>query len=114
MADRSFYRLADMQKSISEIKSLLANKAMDDLWNDSVVRAAFERFLEVMSEASRHVPDDWKSEFPEIEWRKIADLGNHLRHAYHKTDYEILWRVYEFELPPLEEAVGELLRTKSR
>ena len=110
MADRSIFRLRDMHDSISHIMSLLSAKSMDDLFHDPFLRAAFERFLEVMSEVSRHIPGHWKADYPDIEWRKIADLGNHLRHAYHKTDYEILWRVYENELPGLHEATGELLR----
>ena len=112
MKDRSLYRLGDMDEAITQIVSLLSGKSMEDLFKQSVMRAAFERFLEVMSEASRHVPSEWQNEYPDVEWRKIADLGNHLRHAYHKTDYELLWRVYEFELPRLQEVVKKLLASK--
>ena len=112
MKDRSLYRLGDMDEAITQIVSLLSGKSMEDLFKQSVMRAAFERFLEVMSEASRHVPSEWQNEYPDVEWRKIADLGNHLRHAYHKTDYELLWRVYEFELPRLQEVVKKLIASK--
>lgn len=107
--ERAIFRLRDMKENVVRIRALLDGKTLDDLVADHVARAAFERFLEVMSEASRHVPAGWQAEHPNIRWRQIADLGNHLRHAYHKTDFEILWNVYEWELSPLEEAVDLLL-----
>lgn len=113
MTDRAVFRLRDMKENIQHIRALLDGKSLDDLTSDHVARAAFERFLEVMSEASRHVPDDWKAEHDRIGWRQIADLGNHLRHAYHKTDFEILWNVYQYELTPLEEAVDAMLHKYS-
>ena len=107
---RAVFRLRDIKENIARIRALLQDKTLSDLWHDHVTRAAFERFLEVMSESSRHVPVDWQAEHPDIKWRQVADLGNHLRHAYHKTDFEILWNVYEWDLTPLEAAVDALLR----
>lgn len=74
-----------------------------------MTRAAFERFLEILSEASRHVPDEWKREHGAVPWRQVADLGNHLRHAYHRTDAEALWSIYEDDLDPLEKVVDVML-----
>jgi uncharacterized protein with HEPN domain len=80
------------------------------MYGDAVIRAAFERFLEIVSEASRHVPDDWKANYgPDIPWREVGDLGNVLRHAYHRTDVRALWLVYEDDLDPLEAAVDAML-----
>ena len=83
------------------------------MYADAVTRAAFERFLEILSEASRSVPDEWKAEFgPKIPWRSIADLGNALRHAYHRTDTRLLWSVYEDDLGPLEAAIDAMLEPR--
>ena len=114
MTDRALYRLGDMKDSISKIMRLLVDKTFEDILFDEVVRAAYERYLEVLSEASKHIPDDWKAEHPKIEWHNIVNLGNHLRHAYHKTDYEILWNIYESQLGALEDAVDNLMATKRK
>ena len=93
--------------------SSLDGKNFDALQADKVARAAFERYLEVLSEASRHVPDEWKNELPEIPWRQVADLGNHVRHAYHRIDQQALWNIYANELDTLETVVDRLvLRAK--
>jgi len=111
MSDRVFWRLGDMKQAIVDIRQLLAGKSVDALSSDNVTRAAFERFLEVLSEASRHVPDNSKAEFPHIKWRQVADLGNVIRHIYHRIDLGILWAIYEKDLDDLEKAV-DTLRSK--
>lgn len=112
MSDRSYWRLTDMQTAIRDIRDLLTGKEFSVLHSDRAIRAAFERYLEVLSEASRHVPNDWKAEHADIPWRRVADLGNHVRHAYHRIDLEILWNIYEAELDALDAAVEDLIKRK--
>jgi uncharacterized protein with HEPN domain len=107
--NRSIWRLHDIKKCIVEIRNLLQNKTFEMVQREPVTRAAFERFLEILSEASRHVPEEWKQQHGAIPWRQVADLGNHLRHAYHRTDAEALWNIYENGLAPLEVAVDSML-----
>lgn len=115
MLDRAIFRLRDIKQSIVQIRELLTGKTFDEMYADAVIRAAFERFLEILSEASRHVPEDWKATHgPEIPWRQVGDLGNVLRHAYHRTDVKALWSVYEDDLDPLEAAVDAMLVVHDR
>lgn len=77
-----------------------------------VTMAAFERFLEILSEASRHIPETLKAKTPEVPWRRVGDIGNHLRHAYHRVDAGVLWDIYESgELADLRKAAVELRST---
>ena len=107
--DRSIWRLRDIKMCVMHIRSLLEGKAFEQVQNEPATRAAFERFLEILSEASRHVPDDWKSEHEVIPWRQVADLGNHLRHSYHRTDALALWSIYTDDLDMLEASVDAML-----
>lgn len=109
MPDRAFWRLGDMKKAILEIRKLLSGKSVEALSADNVTRAAYERFLEILSEASRHIPEASKAQFPQIQWRQIADLGNVIRHIYHRIDLEILWNIYEKDLDSLEKVVDSLI-----
>jgi uncharacterized protein with HEPN domain len=109
MTSRAVWRLKDMKQSISDIRSLLAGKSLKELRDHRPMKAAFERFLEILSEASRHVPDEWKVDFPQIPWRQISDLGNFLRHGYDKVNLDIIWSIYQDDLDALERAVDALL-----
>jgi uncharacterized protein with HEPN domain len=93
--DRTVFRLRDIVDAIEQIEFLLGGRSLEDVASDRVARAAFERFLEILSEASRHIPQDMKESAPEIPWQDVAAIGNHLRHAYHRVDFEILWRIHD-------------------
>ena len=110
MTRRTVFRLRDIQEAIKRIRSLLKGMHFDDLYADPDVRAAFERYLEVASEASRHIPEDLKTQYgPDIPWRKVADLGNVLRHTYHKSDVRNLWDIYVNDLDALDRAVSAMI-----
>ncbi|MCP8882217.1 DUF86 domain-containing protein [Devosia sp. XJ19-1] len=74
------------------------------------MRAAFERYLEAASEASRHVPQELKDDYgPDVPWRNVADLGNVLRHTYHRSDARTLWDIYTTELDALDRAISSMI-----
>ena len=111
MGDRTKFRLKDIIDTIDQINSLFQGKSYQDLVKDKVAKAAFERFLEIVSEASRHIPEVLKTSRPDIQWRRVSDIGNHLRHAYDRVDSEILWEVYASgSLAVLRDAVTKFLK----
>lgn len=108
--DRALFRLGDIKLAISRVRILLAGKSLQDVQDDFVVSSAFERQLEIVSEASRHVPEEWKrGQGDAIDWRNIANLGNRLRHIYDKTDLSILWTIYTDDLDPLEATIDAMI-----
>ena len=110
MTDRVVFRLRHILDAIDQIEQLVANITMADMATDRVRVAALERFLEVVSEASRHFPDALKdSHGSAIPWRNIAGLGNILRHAYPTSDLGILWDISQRDLPELRSAVAAML-----
>jgi uncharacterized protein with HEPN domain len=114
MGSRVVWRLKDMKQAIADIRLSLADKSLPALRKDRKTQAAFERFLERLSEASRHVPEAWKAEFSQIPWRQVSDLGNFIRHGYDKVDLEVLWSIYENDLDALEHVVDALTERAQR
>lgn len=88
----------------------MAGYTRDRFADDLVIRLAVERLLEVISEASRFIPTDLKSREPAINWRGLADLGNWLRHAYHRTDPDLLWTMIENDLEPLKTFIERIAK----
>ncbi len=103
-------RLHDMMDAITALERSLTEKTLDDYLGDDMLRAATERRIEIISEASRHLPEALKERHPEIPWRQVADIGNILRHGYEIVDHEILWNAATRELAPLKNAVEAMLR----
>ncbi len=95
-------RITHIVEAIASIRRAVTGHTFQSFTEDETLRRAVERLLEIISEASRHLPDHMKDSELAINWRRLADLGNWLRHAYHRTDAGLLWVMIENELDPLE------------
>ena len=91
---RAAHRLRDILDAIAAIKTILHGKDYETFASHQLIRPAVERYFEIISEAALHLPASVKDGIVEIPRRKVADLGNVLRHAYHNTDPAILWDIY--------------------
>jgi uncharacterized protein with HEPN domain len=103
-------RLRHILEAISDIETLTRGKTVDDYLADRFLRLTVERCLEIVSEASRLVPDELKAQHPTLPWRGIADFGNILRHGYEAIDHRRVWAIIEHDLAPLGAAVAAMLR----
>src|SRR6202035_5173834 len=97
--------LRDVFEAIEDIEKLIQGIDLQKFNDDRILRLATERLLEIACEASRMLPHDVKKAAPDIDWRKMIDFGNLLRHAYHSTDVDKIWDIIQNHLPPLKSFV---------
>ena len=98
-------RIHDMLESIRGIEKAIAGKTLRDYERSWVLRSAVERGIEVISEASRHLGRELKSQHKDVRWQDIAGIGNILRHEYQRVDGQIIWNAVKDDLPPLKKAL---------
>ncbi len=75
-------RLEDMHRAIAGIQETVAGLGYEIYGSVWSIKHSCERGIEIISEASRHIPEHLKATEPEIPWRQIAGIGNVLRHGY--------------------------------
>jgi uncharacterized protein with HEPN domain len=97
-------RLTDIIEAIERVNSVLADVSLEAFENDWQRQWLVERGVEIISEASRHLPDDLKARNPEIPWQKVAGIGNVLRHNYESIAAPILWKLVQADLLTSERA----------
>jgi uncharacterized protein with HEPN domain len=91
---------------------LLAQQFVGDLdekpFADSRLRFyAATRALEIISEASRRLPDELRERHPQLPWREIRDAGNIYRHNYDNVAESLVWDTVRLHLPDLMRVVLE-------
>jgi len=59
------------------------------------------RNLELIGEATTHIPDEVRVAHPEIPWRMIIATRNRLIHGYLGVDDDILWSIIQDDVPEL-------------
>ncbi|MGH6876301.1 MAG: HepT-like ribonuclease domain-containing protein [Rhizomicrobium sp.] len=96
--------LRDILAAVAHIERKLEGISLNDFLGDMDRRRIVERCLEIISEASRRLPDDLKEHHPQLPWRKVAGIRNILRHDYEEIIPDALWRLASEDLPVLAAA----------
>lgn len=98
----------DIITAIEKIEKYTACMSKEDLAGNELVQDAVVRNLEVIGEAVKKIPDDVRSSYKDIPWKKIAGLRDILIHEYFGVNMNIVWDVIENKLQPLKAAATEL------
>jgi uncharacterized protein with HEPN domain len=94
--------LMDIVEAVERIRTSLSGLSLEDFETSWEKRWLVERGVEIISEASRRLPDDLKDRNGEIPWRKVAGIGNVIRHDYQRVAPDVLWKLVRDDLPTLE------------
>jgi uncharacterized protein with HEPN domain len=86
-------RLQDILDSIIAIQQAVRQAPAERIFSDAFFRFGIERGPEVITEASRHIPESYKDRHPDVPWRNIKTIGNVLRHEYERIEPAIIWEV---------------------
>ena len=74
--------------------------------SDEIVYDAVIRNLEVIGEASKNLPEQIRSSYPKVEWKKVSGLRDILIHAYFSINNVILWDIIKTKIPELLKALN--------
>ena len=88
----------DVRTSINKIERYIAGLDHDQFLADDLRKDAVARNLEIIGEAVRNLPDDFKQAHADVPWPQIAGLRNRIVHDYFGLDWEIIWHVVQNEL----------------
>lgn len=91
-----------------------ADLTIDEFQSNETLRRAFVRSLEIIGEAARKLPEEFRARHSSIEWRKIAGMRDRLIHGYFGVDYDLVWDVVQSRIPVLRQQVASLLELPGR
>jgi uncharacterized protein with HEPN domain len=100
-------RLGDIVEAIERVRLILAGVSLEAFEQDWEKRWLVERGIEILSEASRHLPGDLKRRRAHISWSKVAGIGSVLRHEYDRVASDVLWKLAQDDLSLLYDVCRE-------
>ena len=102
-------RLQHIYDAILEIELYTQNIEIDDFLNNSMMRFACIKQIEIIGEASNHISEELQDRFEDIEWRKIVGLRNILVHEYFGIINRIVWEIIQNDIPDLKVKIENIL-----
>lgn len=101
--------LVQMLDNIERIRLWTTGHTLETYRANLMLRDAVERCPERISEASRRLSQEARATQPQIPRRKVADIGNVLRHEYDDVADTEVWRIVVDDLSALRSAVRSML-----
>ena len=101
--------LLDMVESASRIISYTESLSEAEFHNDQKTQDAVIRNLEILGEAAKYIPDDFRSQHPNIPWASMAGMRDRLIHQYFGVNLDILWDIIQMEMPSVLDGLRSIL-----
>jgi len=101
--------LSDMRQAIDRIEQYIEDLSFDGFSDDRKSVDAVVRNLEIIGEAAKRLPEDFKEKHSGIEWHKVVGLRHRIVHEYFGIDLEIIWQILQRDLPELKQKIQQII-----
>jgi uncharacterized protein with HEPN domain len=89
-----------------------AETEKEDLISNETLKRAVVRSLEIIGEATKKIPVDFKLKWNSINWKNMAGMRDRLIHDYMGVNYSIVWDVVKNKIPELSIQIQEVINSE--
>jgi len=102
--------MEDILDAILKVDKFIKGMDFNQFDTDDKTTFAVIRALEIIGEATKHIPDKVRENYPDVPWREMAGIRDKLIHDYFGVNAEVVWKTATKDLPELEPKVRHILK----
>ncbi len=102
--------LAHILTSLNAIETYTKGVTERQFNADRKLQMAVIKELEIIGEAVRNLPAEFKEKNPAVPWKDIAGMRSFLVHEYFEIDLDIVWDTVKIKVPELKAEAENFLR----
>jgi len=104
--------LQHILESIEQIEDYTSDMLESEFMDSQETQDAVLRRIEIIGEAVKNIPDEFKKTHPNIPWREIAGMRDTIIHEYFNVDLPLVWSTVKKDIPKLKEQVRRFLEPR--
>lgn len=101
--------ILDEATYLISVTSLLT---FEEFVGDETLKRAVVRSLEIIGEATKKIPADYKVKWNSIQWKSMAGMRDRLIHDYMGVNYSIVWDVVKNKIPQVHSQIQGIISEK--
>ena len=102
--------LRHIQDECTYIISVTHNLDLEDFKSNETLKRAVVRSLEIIGEATKKIPADYKVQWNSTPWKNMAGMRDRLIHDYIGVNYAIVWDVMKNKIPDMHAKISKFIQ----
>lgn len=101
--------LKHILESIDAIEEYLEGVEEEEFYTSREKQDLIIRRLEIIGEAAKNIPEDFRKQDDNIPWKKMAGMRDVIIHQYFGINYKIVWDTVEKTLPLIKKQIMQVI-----
>ncbi|MEN8265323.1 MAG: DUF86 domain-containing protein [Nitrospirota bacterium] len=102
--------IEDILIAMDKASSFIEGINFDDFKSDDKTIFAVVRAIEIIGEATKHIPEDARQKYSEIPWKEMAGMRDVLIHDYISVDVETVWLTANNKIPQIRPLIDKMAK----
>lgn len=104
--------LNDILEAAFKAEEFIKGLTYEDFLEDDKTVFATIRAMEIIGEASSHIPVDLREIYNNVPWKKMVGMRNILIHQYFGFSKQVIWNTIKNRFPDLKKEIQKMLKAE--